>query len=154
MVQVDNEGMISKGLEGFIVMTVHIANEKVKDSHVDEVSQATALVIWWRVADVLITVVRVRLPGGLASLMVRPPVRMSPHLPRKRICKRVIDDRPNQNLKLGQALPFVEPHFWMAKKRQSCLQLCPDSRRWHEQYHSSNHIYRGNRDCSLKERER
>ena len=83
MVQVDDEGVVAEGLEGFVVVAVHVADQKVQHGHVNEVGQAAALVVGRRVADVFITVVRIGLPGCFAPLVVRPAVGMPPHLFKK-----------------------------------------------------------------------
>lgn len=47
MIKMHNEGMISERSERFIVMTIHIANKKVKYCHIDNVTKSAAIVERW-----------------------------------------------------------------------------------------------------------
>ena len=68
-------------LDGLVVVPVHVAHEEVVDGHVHDVEQPPALVVRLHLAHDL-AVGLVRLPVGLAPLVVRPPPRVPPRLPR------------------------------------------------------------------------
>ena len=81
MVQVYGEGLVAEQFERLVVVTVHVAHEEVEDGEVHQVEESPALVVRTDVLD-CVTVVRVILPLGFASLVVAPSPGVAPRLAR------------------------------------------------------------------------
>ena len=81
MVEVYGESVIAEYFESLVVMAVHVPHQEVEDGEVHEVQEPPALVVGTDVLDSL-AVVLIILPLSFPSLVVAPPPRVPPGLPR------------------------------------------------------------------------
>lgn len=82
MVEVNDEGSIAECLECLVVMSIHVADEKVEHGHVDEISQSAAVMIRGHIAHIFITIIGFGFPSGTPTLMIRSTIRVTPNFAR------------------------------------------------------------------------
>ena len=81
MVQVYWICVVAKQFECFIVMTVHVPHQEVKDGQVHHIQQSSTLVVWADIFD-YITVIRICFPSCFPPFVIASSPRMSPSFPR------------------------------------------------------------------------
>lgn len=82
MIQVNDKWATFNRFECFIVVAVHVSDEKIKHRHVHQIGQSVAILVWRKVAYIFITVIGITFPSRFSSLVIRSAIGMSIHLNR------------------------------------------------------------------------
>src|SRR6218665_1222544 len=82
MIEMDNERMIRERPKCFIVMPIHIADEKVQYCHINNIAHTAAFVERWRISHKFITIIGITFPCRSSSFVIGASIRMPPDLAR------------------------------------------------------------------------